>query len=63
MNPADIRIEKGRATPEELAALTVLLVRTPRVPPRAPAVRTPWPADSYDPPHSWRGTFSGPATA
>lgn len=59
MTPADIRIEKGEVTPEELAALTVLLTRTPPPAPREPA-RTPWPSDTYDPPHSWRGNRSSP---
>ncbi|MEV5108040.1 acyl-CoA carboxylase subunit epsilon [Streptomyces massasporeus] len=55
-----LRIEKGQAGPEELAALTtVLLVRAvagrdQRPPARTPTVR--WRPPHYGSPHSWRAS-------
>lgn len=56
---ACIRIEKGAATPEELAALTVLfLTRAPRTAPGAepgrPGSTTVWRPDLFHAPHSWQ---------
>ncbi|WP_031090999.1 acyl-CoA carboxylase subunit epsilon [Streptomyces sp. NRRL WC-3549] len=54
-----IRIEKGAATPEELAALTVLfLTRAPAATAaaetRRPGSTTAWRPDPFHAPHSWQ---------
>ncbi|MFJ8885247.1 acyl-CoA carboxylase subunit epsilon [Streptomyces sp. NPDC102402] len=53
-----IRIEKGAATPEELAALTVLfLARAPRdagTEADGPGAATSWLPDLFHAPHSWQ---------
>ncbi|MET7854937.1 acyl-CoA carboxylase subunit epsilon [Streptomyces avermitilis] len=54
-----IRIEKGAATDEELAALTVLfLTRAPRpdpdTAPPSPGSTTAWRPDPFHAPHSWQ---------
>ncbi|MBM7172240.1 acyl-CoA carboxylase subunit epsilon [Streptomyces sp. G44] len=57
--PADIRIEKGEVTADELAAVTVLLLSRGAPPPRtttdAPAPTTAWRRDDFHAPHSWQG--------
>lgn len=63
MNIPDIRVEKGHAEPEEVAALTaILLARAARPADTAPAhrgrVRAGWRRLEREPgfraPHSWR---------
>ncbi|QEV19978.1 acyl-CoA carboxylase subunit epsilon [Streptomyces alboniger] len=60
MPTADIRIEKGEVTADELAALTVLLLSRAAAPPRTTATATTapstsWRHDKYRAPHSWQG--------
>ncbi|MET8569031.1 acyl-CoA carboxylase epsilon subunit [Streptomyces sp. NPDC004783] len=63
MSPADIRVEKGHAEPEEVAAITALLLaraaaRPAEIAPSHGRVRAGWRRLEREPgfraPHSWR---------
>jgi hypothetical protein len=63
MNPPDIRVEKGNAEPEEVAAITaILLARAASRPTESPAhrgrVKAGWRRlereNGFRAPHSWR---------
>ncbi|MFI1484453.1 acyl-CoA carboxylase subunit epsilon [Streptomyces sp. NPDC020747] len=57
MSTLGLRIEKGVATPEDLAALTVLFLTRARATagaPRAPGT-TVWRPHGFRAPHSWQG--------
>ncbi|GAQ54360.1 acyl-CoA carboxylase subunit epsilon [Streptomyces acidiscabies] len=63
MNPPDIRVEKGNAEPEEVAAITaILLARAASRPTETPShrgrVRAGWRRlereNGFRAPHSWR---------
>ncbi|AZM55277.1 hypothetical protein DMA15_24165 [Streptomyces sp. WAC 01529] len=59
MPTADIRIEKGEVTDDELAAVTVLLLSRAAAPTRTTARPAPpttaWRRDDFHAPHSWQG--------
>lgn len=53
-----LRVEKGHASEEEVAALTALVLARAAARPRPPdedgAIPTRWRAHPYHAPHSWR---------
>ncbi|QDY79447.1 acyl-CoA carboxylase epsilon subunit [Streptomyces qinzhouensis] len=61
-DPSLLRVEKGECAPEELAAVTALLLARAAVPPagagRRSRSRAPWhrlePTSGFRAPHSWR---------